>query len=432
MNGAKRLTLEQYRRRLWRDGQIALRLNPELMRDNVCPKVLPVLSEAAAIAYSLTRSGCVGASDDTRSRGTALRLWGGGDNDSLSRLQMEYASQETEAEDDWNRQRPDETSLDHLLRTVFDQPPGVGSTSARPDAQNVAASGDAHRPSSGGVQGARSQAAASGSRVVVDLITDDESGSEDNARATATAAVGGAVSGTHKDNVIELSDDECTASPARVTPATTARHLTPATARKKKGGAASGDESTVSPACVTPVTTARHATPATARKKGGAASGASGAVVRHSRNVLSSDDDDDSQLPSNALNAKTADEMRQIISVTPDVLRPVEKDIVKGLDADQIKAVRCSAYGVNVAVIASPGHGKSHTMGKSCTALVAMHDAVRNAAKRPRLQDDCRPVVGVGPTHTARRVQQNQLSKHDLGTSVKSHPAGFGVRLGES
>ena len=123
-------------------------------------------------------------------------------------------------------------------------------------------------------------------------------------------------------------------------------------------------------------------------------------------------------------NAKDAAEMRQGVSKLPDGLAGKEAELLGGLDAKQRLAVCAAAHGINIAVVGPPGYGKSHVVGRSASALLLL-----SLAKLPE-QDG--GMVGVGPTHTARRVQALQVQRQGLDLPVHTLAAGYGVRVGES
>ena len=114
--------------------------------------------------------------------------------------------------------------------------------------------------------------------------------------------------------------------------------------------------------------------------------------------------------------------MLEMLEMLPAALQDTSKELLSELDEAQRLAVSGAAHGLNMAIVGPPGHGKSHCMGKAIGARLSMSDAGQQA------------VVGVGPTHTARRVMQLQVERQGLAQSVHVHTlaAGMGVRMGEA
>ena len=122
--------------------------------------------------------------------------------------------------------------------------------------------------------------------------------------------------------------------------------------------------------------------------------------------------------------AKAATEMRQTVSKLPDGLAGKEVELLRGLDPQQGLAVGAAAHGTNIAVVGPPGFGKSHVVGRAAAAVLLLSEA--------KLPEQDGGMVGVGPTHTSRRVQQQQVSRQGLDMPVHTLAAGYGVRVGES
>lgn len=124
--------------------------------------------------------------------------------------------------------------------------------------------------------------------------------------------------------------------------------------------------------------------------------------------------------------ASAMEGMKAKLAVLPDCLQHISDELQDNLDSAQRLAVSGAAHGLNMAIVGPPGHGKSHCMGRAIAGVLEKYADVGSDATGT-------PVVGVGPTHTARRVMQLQIVRQGLSQTVPVHTlaAGYGVRVGE-
>ena len=119
--------------------------------------------------------------------------------------------------------------------------------------------------------------------------------------------------------------------------------------------------------------------------------------------------------------------MRRQLAQLPRELHAREAKYFDGLDAEQRLGVSAMAHGLMVGICGPPGHGKTHSIGQGVAALVDKHTQRGGPAQ-------VKAVVGVGPTHVARRVQEAQVVRQGLAMEVETGTlaARYGIRLGEA